>query len=71
MDQNCLREIIDLTGYVDGVKGRGYRRSPEARIENIDELICKNSLPIRKPWRQKDGEAATLSGFSGGNCPGC
>lgn len=50
--EELLEEIIDLTGYVDELKEEDTEES-RARIENIDELISKQS-PIRKPWRQKD-----------------
>ena len=55
-----LEEVIDLTGYVDGLKAEDTEES-RARIENIDELISK-TVSYQETMEAEQREA-TLSGF--------
>lgn len=55
-----LEEVIDLTGYVDGLKAEDTEES-RARIENIDELISK-TVSYEEAMKA-EGREATLSGF--------
>ena len=55
-----LKEVIDLTGYVDELKAEDTEES-RARIENIDELISK-TVSYEEAMKA-EGREATLSGF--------
>ena len=58
--QELLEEIIDLTGYVEELKGEDTEES-RARIENIDELISKAAM--FQEAMEETNQPATLSHF--------
>lgn len=53
-----MQEILDYTGYVDGLKEEGGEEA-ETRIENVDELLSK----IATYEESCEDEMPTLSGF--------
>lgn len=58
--KELLEEIIDLTGYVEELKGDDTEES-RARIENIDELISKAAM--FQEAMEETNQPATLSRF--------
>ena len=58
--KELLEEIIDLTGYVEELKGEDTEES-RARIENIDELISKTAM--FQEAMEETNQPATLSRF--------